>query len=144
LRDVHPGFARPQEVQTVRLSIPDSQVKEPEAVLRMHQAIADRMTMVPGVSSVAMASVVTMSGQGWHDPVFAADHSYGESQVPPIRLFKFVSPGYPATMGASMVAGRDFTWAETYGVQHVAMVSESLARELWGQPASAVGKRIRP
>ena len=144
LRDVHPGFARPQDVQTVRLSIPDSQVKEPEAVLRMHQAIAERIAMVPGVSSAAIASVVTMSGQGWHDPVFAADRTYSESQVPPIRLFKFVSPGYPGTMGASMVAGREFTWAETYGVQHVAMVSESLARELWGQPANAIGKRIRP
>ena len=144
LQDVHPGFARPQEVQTVRLSIPDSQVKEPEAVLRMLHAIHDRMAMVSGVNSVAIASVVTMSGQGWHDPVFAADHTYSESQVPPIRQFKFVSPGYVQTMGASMVAGRDFTWAETYGLQRVTMVSEALARELWNQPASAIGKRIRP
>ena len=143
LRDVHPGFARPEEVQALRLSIPDSQVKEPEAVLRMLQAIADRMAMVPGVGSVAIASTLTMTGQGWHDPVFAADHTYSESQVPPIRLFKFVSPGYVRTMGASMVAGRDFTWAETYGVQRVAMVSEALARELWSQPASAIGQRIR-
>jgi predicted permease len=144
LQDVHPGFARPHEVQTVRLSIPDSQVKEPEAALRMLHSIADRMSMVPGVASVAIASVVTMSGQGWHDPVFAADHTYSESQVPPIRQFKFVSPGYVQAMGASMVAGRDFTWAETYGLQRVTMVSEALARELWGQPASAIGKRIRP
>ena len=144
LQDVYPGFARPQEVQTVRLSVPESQVKDPEAVLRMHQAIADRMAMVPGVASVAIASVVTMSGQGWHDPVFAADHTYGESQVPPIRQFKFVSPGYVQTMGASMVAGRDFTWAETYGLNKVTMVSAALARELWGQPASAIGQRIRP
>ena len=144
LRNVHPGFARPGEVQTVRLSIPDSQVKEPEAVIRMHQAIADRMAMVPGVSSVAIASTVTMSGDGWHDPLFAADHTYSESQVPPIRLFKFVSPGYVQTMGASMVAGRDFTWSETYGLQPVAMVSENLARELWGQPGNAIGKLVRP
>src|SRR5436190_7441533 len=99
LRDVHPGFARPDQVQALRLSIPDSQVKEPEAVLRMLQAIADRMAMVPGVGSVAIASTLTMTGQGWHDPVFAADHTYSESQVPPIRLFKFVSPGYARTMG---------------------------------------------
>jgi predicted permease len=144
LQDVHPGFARPQEVQTVRLSIPDSQVKEPQAALRMIHSISDRMAMVPGVGSVAIASVVTMSGQGWHDPVFAADHTYSENQVPPIRQFKFVSPGYVQTMGASLVAGRDFTWAETYGVRRVTMVSEALARELWGQPASAIGKQIRP
>jgi predicted permease len=85
-----------------------------------------------------------MSGQGWHDPVFAADHTYSESQVPPIRMFKFVSPGYAQTMGASMVAGRDFTWSDTYGLHPVAMVSENLARELWGEPSNAVGKRIRP
>ena len=144
LRNVQPGFARPHEVQTVRLSIPDSQVKEPEAVIRMHQAIADKMATVGGVSFVAIASTVTMSGQGWHDPVFAADHTYSESQVPPIRMFKFVSPGYVQTMGASMVAGRDFTWSETYGLHPVAMVSENLARELWGEPSNAVGKRIRP
>ena len=144
LRNVHPGFARPHEVQTVRLSIPESQVKDPEAVVRMHQAIADKMAAVAGVSSVALASTVTMSGNGWHDPLFAADHTYAESQVPTIRMFKFVSPGYVQTMGASMVAGRDFTWSETYGPHPVAMVSENLARELWGQPANAIGKRIRP
>jgi len=144
LRSVQPGFARPHEVQTVRLSIPDSQVKEPEAVVRMQQAIADRMAAVAGVSSVALASTVTMSGNGWHDPVFAADRTYSESQVPPIRMFKFVSPGYVQTMGASMVAGRDFTWTDTYGLHPVAMVSENLARELWSEPSNAVGKRIRP
>jgi putative ABC transport system permease protein len=144
LRDVHPGFARPHEVQTVRLSIPDSQVKEPEAVVRMQQAIVDKMASVPGVASIAIASTVTMSGNGWHDPVFAADRTYSESQVPPIRLFKFVSPGYVQTMGASLVAGRDFTWTDTYGLHPVAMVSENLARELWSEPSNAVGKRIRP
>ena len=137
LRDVHPGFARPQEVQTLRLSIPSSQVKEEAAVGRMHQAIIDKIAAVPGVASVAVASTVTMSGQGWHDPLFAQDHTYSESQVPPIRMFKFVSPGYTQAMGASLVAGRDFTWAETYEMRPVAMVSENLARELWGQPAAA-------
>ena len=144
LRDVHPGFAQAQEVQTVRLSIPDSQIKDPEAVVRMHQAIAESMAAVAGVSSVALASTVTMSGDGWHDPIFAADRTYSDSQVPPIRMFKFVSPGYVQTMGASMVAGRDFTWSDTYGLHAVVMVSETLARELWSEPSNAIGKRVRP
>ena len=42
LRDVNPGFVRASEVQTLRLGIPDSQVKEDAAVTRMHQAIMDR------------------------------------------------------------------------------------------------------
>ena len=47
-------------------------------------------------------------------------------------------------MGASLVAGRDFTWDDLYQLRPVAMVSENLARELWGQPSAAIGKRVRP
>jgi putative ABC transport system permease protein len=47
-------------------------------------------------------------------------------------------------MGGSLVAGRDFTWADTHEMHTVAVVSETLARELWGQPSAAIGKRIRP
>ena len=144
LRDVHPGFARPGEVQTLRLSIPGSQVKDEAAVARMHQAIMEKIAAVPGVSSVALASTVTMSGQGWHDSLYAQDRTYSASQIPPIRLFKFVSPGYIKTMGASLVAGRDFTWTDAYEMRPVTMVSENLARELWGTPSAAIGKRLRP
>ena len=144
LSSVHPGFNRPEDVQTFRLSIPDSQIKEAVAVLRMHQAIMDKVAAVPGVSSVALASTVTMTGDGWHDPLFARDRTYTESQIPPLRLFKFVSPGYIVTMGAGLVAGREFTWDDFYQLRPVAMVSENLARELWGEPASAIGKQIRP
>ncbi|MGH9308016.1 MAG: ABC transporter permease [Vicinamibacterales bacterium] len=144
LRNVHPGFVRADQVQTFRLSIPQSQVKETAVVARMFQAIMDRIAATAGVSSVAVSSTVTMSGDGWHDPLYAQDRTYTESQVPPLRLFKFVSPGYIQTMGGSLVAGRDFTWADLYELRPVAMVSENLARELWGQPSNAIGKRIRP
>jgi predicted permease len=144
LRDVNPGFTRPAEVQTLGLSIPESQVKDEVAVARMHQAIVDRIAAVPGVTSVAVASTITMSGDGWHDPFYAQDHTYSETQIPAIRLFKFVSPGYARTLGASLIAGRDFTWSDLYEMRPVAMVSENLARELWGQPSAAIGKRVRP
>jgi putative ABC transport system permease protein len=144
LRHVDPGFTRPAEVQTLRLSIPESQVKDDEAVVRMHQAIVNRIAAVPGVGSVALASTITMSGEGWHDPLYAQDRTYEESKLPPIRMFHFVSPGYMQAMGASLVAGRDFTWTDAYQRRPVAMVSENLARELWGQPEAAIGKRVRP
>jgi putative ABC transport system permease protein len=93
LRQVNPGFTTPQELLTLRLSIPSAQVKEPEAVVRMHQAIVDKIASIPGVTSVGLTSVVPMTGADWHDPIFAADKSYEQGQLPAIRLFKFVSPG---------------------------------------------------
>jgi hypothetical protein len=51
-------------------------------------------------------------------------------------------PGYFHTAGTRLVAGRDFTWAEIYNVRPIGIVSESLARELWGSPQAAIGKRF--
>ena len=144
LRDVHPGFTRADEVQTLRLSIPDSQVKDETAVVRMEQAILDKVAAVPGVISVALASTVTMTGDGWHDPLYAQDKAYTESQLPPLRLFKFVSPGFMKTMGGRLIAGRDFTWTDAFEQRPVAMVSENLAREFWNDPSAAIGKHVRP
>jgi len=144
LRNVDPGFVRPADVQTLRLTIPESQVKEESAVTRMHQAIMDKMAAVPGVESVALASTVTMTGNGQHDPIYAEDRTYTESQIATIRMYKFVSPGYMKTTGGRLIAGRDFTWEDLYDQRPVAIVSENLARELWNEPAAAIGKRVRP
>jgi putative ABC transport system permease protein len=143
LRHVQPGFARPEELLTLRISIPSATVKEPPAVVRMEQDIVDKIAAISGVSSVGLTSTVPMIGRSAHDPVYAEDHAYAANQIPAIRLFKFVSPGLVKTMGASIIAGRDFTWAETYDKRPVAMISENLARELWHDPAAAPGKRIR-
>jgi putative ABC transport system permease protein len=143
LRKVEPGFTRPEQLQTLSFSITEPQVKEPERVVRMQQEIVDKIAGVPGVSSVAFVNSLPMDGQGWNDPIFAQDHAYKEGQIPPLRRFKTVSPGVFRTMGNRLLAGRDLEWADNYGKRNVALVSENLARELWGSPAAALGKRIR-
>jgi predicted permease len=143
LRDVQPGFTGPEEVLTMRISIPEAQVKEEEAAARMQQAIQDKVAAIPGVTSTGLGSGIPLDGDGWHDPVFAEDHTYSEGQIPTLRLFRFVAPGFLKTMGTPLVTGRDLTWSDAYDRRPVAMVSEGLARELWGSPTAALGKRIR-
>jgi putative ABC transport system permease protein len=143
LRHVDPGFAAPQEVLTFRISIPESAVKEPEAVVHMEQNIRDRLAEIPGVTSVAFTTIIPLDGSNWHDPLFAEDHVYKDGQIPPLRSYKFVSPGLFATMGNRLVAGRDLTWSDSYEKHKVVVVSENLARELWQSPQNAIGKRVR-
>ncbi len=143
LRRVEPGFTHPEELQTLRISIPDSQVAEPEQTVRMQQQILDKLAAVPGVTATGMTSIIPMTEEGWHDPVMAEDHVYSDSQLPPLRIYKLVSPGLLSTMGQRLIAGRDFTWTDVYQKRPVTMVSENLARELWGKPGNAIGKRIR-
>src|SRR4029078_8759082 len=92
LRHVDPGFAHPEQVLTIGLGIPETQVKDPVAVIRIEQAIMEKVAAVPGVVSVGLTSTVPMSGSGWHDPIFAEDKKYESSQIPPLRLLDFVLP----------------------------------------------------
>jgi putative ABC transport system permease protein len=142
LKHVRPGFANPSAVQTFRLSIPESQLKQPDDVARMEQAIADRIAGLPGVSAVGLTNNLPMSGGGWRDPIFAEDRAPAESEFPPLRRFRFVSPQLFSAMGIPVVAGRDFTWIDVFEERQVVVVSENLARELWQRPDAALGKRI--
>jgi predicted permease len=140
LRRIDPGFD-PRDVLTVRIAIPASQVKEPVATIELEHAILEKMRAIPGVTSVGASSVIPTE-PGGSDLVYAWDKSYSQG-VPPLRRLKFVSPGLLATMGSRLVAGREFTWTDTYERRPVAMVSENLARELWQDPQQAIGKQIR-
>jgi predicted permease len=143
LTHVDPGFDNRTGIQTFQLVIPEVEVPKAEDVMRREEAIAQRVAAIPGVTSVALANSVPMDGGHWMDPVFAQDRNYADGSQPPLRRFKFVSPGFLKTLGIPLIAGRDFTWAETYQRLPVAMVSENLAREYWGSPANALGKYIR-
>ncbi|MGA2570135.1 MAG: ABC transporter permease [Terracidiphilus sp.] len=142
---VSPGFTDPNAVQVFHLFIPESRVPntQRDGVVRLEQEIESKIAAIPGVSSVSFASSVPLEGFSQNDPVFAQDHIYKPGELPPIRRFRYISPGYLGTMGTALVAGRDLTWAETYEKRPVAIVSENLARELWQGPAAALGKKIR-
>ena len=139
------GFADPDTVRVFHLYIPESRVPDTnrDAVVRMQQEIASKIAAVPGVSSVSFGSTVPLEGFSQNDPIFAQDHTYKAGVLPAIRRFKYISPGYLATLGTPLIAGRDLTWPETYQKRPVAIVSENLARELWNNPAVALGKQIR-
>ena len=143
LRNVQPGFTRGRELQTVSIDIPETQVKDPERVIRMFQEIQRRLSEISGVSSVAFANSVPMDGVSTTDLLYAEDRAYKEGQLPPLRRFKFTAPGFFATLGNSLIAGRDFIWTDVYDKTPVALISENMARELWRDPRTAVGKRIR-
>jgi predicted permease len=143
LTNVNPGFVGPAALQTFRISIVSAQAKEDEKVVRMEEEISRRLAAIPGVTSVGISSKLPMTGQGWTDPVFHEGRTYTEGQLPPLRRFKFVSPGFLGTLGMPLVAGREITWNDTYKKIPVAMISENVARELWNDPSAALGKRIR-
>jgi predicted permease len=143
LRGVEPGFSGPANVQTMRISIPDALISNPLLLTRTQNNIADQIAAIPGVSAVGFASAVPMenSDPNW-DEVAVEGKNYATGEAP-LRMFNYVSPGYFHAMGTRIVAGREFTWTDIYGLRPMVIVSENFARESWGSAGAAVGKRVR-
>ncbi len=142
LRSVSPGFVEPGHVQTFTISIPAGIVAEPERVVRIQHAVLDSVRGVPGVSAVAFTTRVPM-GSDRSSTALAIDGRADEGQTPPDRQVKIASPELFQTLGIPLAAGRDFTWTDVYDTRPVAIVSENLARELFGSAAAALGRRVR-
>jgi predicted permease len=142
LTRVDPGFIAPSGIQTFRIDIPETQVKDPVRVVRIEQEILQKISTVPGVSSAGLSMSIPMDGGEWSDSVFARDHTYAPGELP-LRRYRFAAPGFFKTLGTPLVAGRDFTWSDMYNEVPVAILSERLAREYWHDPREAVGKQIR-
>ena len=143
LRRVDPGFQTPGQLQTFTVYLPDTAVKEEIRVMRAYQDLGRKLSEIPGVTSVAFANSIPTGGNNSTDVLFAEDRVYKEGELPPLRRFKFVTPGFFQTMGTRLVAGRDYTWTDLYDHRNVTIVSENMAREMWKTPTAALGKRIR-
>lgn len=109
----------------------------------MQRDIAEQLGAIPSVTSVAFATALPMEMEFANDqPVTAEDKTYAAG-LPRLRRTRFVSPGLFLTLGTPLVAGRDVTWDDLYANRDVVLVSENMAREMWGEPSAALGKRIR-
>jgi putative ABC transport system permease protein len=106
----------------------------------LEQGILENIRVIPGVTSAGITTLVPTIDSHGSGQVYARDKTY--RSVPPLRRLKFVSPGLLVAMRNRLVAGRDFTWTDIYEHHPVAMLSENLARELWGDPRQAIGKEI--
>jgi predicted permease len=112
-------------------------------VARAYEQIVHKLEAIPGVQSVGVSSSITMDGGSSNDPIYVEDFPRDDGKMPPLRRFKFIGTGYFETMGNPVVAGRGMTWDDIINMRPVALVSENFAREYWGDPGKAIGRRIR-
>jgi predicted permease len=143
LRAVTPGFTHPEWIQTFRIAIPEALASDTERVIRMQSEILSRLSAIPGVTAAGFASGLPMESEYRNGVLIDVEGKTSVGQISPNRAVKRISPGLLAAQGTRLVAGRDFTWEDVLGHRSVALVSENMARENWGEPANALGKRIR-
>jgi predicted permease len=143
LRDVDPGFADAASIHTVRIWMPTAVSPDPRQYTRLEREMLDKIAALPGVSAAAFTNLLPMEGGYDNGPMVVEGQTPGPGDALPSRRRKFVSPGYFEAMGTPIIAGRDLSWSDIESGGHVVLISENYARELAGEPAAALGLRIR-
>ena len=103
--------------------------------------IAERVSALPGVTQAAVAMTSPLSA-GMGRSVYRADESSSFSQEGTIVDVNVVSPGYFATAGVKLLAGRVFTVHDTAESPGMVVINETMARQFWPEE-DAIGKRFR-
>ena len=141
LRNVDPGFDSGSAL-TFRLIIPSAVASDVDETVAVWQQILDRLRGIPGVTAVGSVGAVPLGGSSSNDPVFVEAHPVPQGQLPAIRRFNFVMPGYFDALGIGLVTGRDLEWVDIHERRPVVVVSENFAREYWEDPRKALGQRV--
>ncbi|MFC1660382.1 ADOP family duplicated permease [Gemmatimonadota bacterium] len=143
LREVPPGFEDPQDVLTLRVAVPPSEIPDVDEATMMHQAILDRIGHLPGVISASGAASVAMEDWESWDDWMVEEFPLAEGEVEPNRRMNWMVPGYHETLHNRVLAGRTLEWEDIFERRNVVVVTENFANEYWGAAGRALGKRIR-
>jgi putative ABC transport system permease protein len=128
VQSIDPGF-RAGGVLTLRTILPNPRYNKVSDRDRFYSRVLGEVGRLPGVTSAAFVSFIPMSPHGgiWPVSVPGRDPDL-KSRV---ALLRFVTPGYFATLGIPLLAGRDVDSTDSSDAPFTAVVSESFARRYW-------------
>jgi predicted permease len=134
-RNTDPGFAAGNRL-FAPVFVP--QQRFPTVVARtFYDQTLNRLRLLPGVRSVALTDRLPLSVAGMGSGCFALD---SEKPVPTTAIT--VGAGYLGTMQIPLLQGRDFNPADQADGVPVAIVNQTMARQMWPNE-SATGHTFR-
>jgi predicted permease len=138
LETLPPGFDA-SNVMTAKVSLDDARYHDTSAFQRLIDQSVAAMHAIPGVEHVAVALSVPYE-RGLNDGVKAMDgklagKDWGSS-------LSYVSPEFFQAFRIPILAGRDFSDADTSTSQPVAVVNADFARDFFNEP-NPVGRHIK-
>src|SRR5215472_3826023 len=140
LNRVDLGF-HPENVITMKVPLQGSQYGEQQKQVQFFQQLLARVEALPGVEGASITRGVPMHGWSGWDFVTADNPNPAPGEVPDAN-YVVVAPHYFRTMGIPIRAGRPFADTDNATGEHVAIVSESLARKYWPNQ-DPLGKRLK-
>jgi putative ABC transport system permease protein len=93
-----------------------------------------RIGELPGVERAAVGTIVPWRDAGTFGPGFqfsVEGYAKANGEEDPRARFRTVSPGFFASLGVPIIAGRDFTDADRRNAEPVVIVSQSVAQRMF-------------
>jgi predicted permease len=149
LRDLGPGFASGNLV-AFELDPSLNGYNSDRSKLFYRQLTAE-LNAVPGVRSVGVAAVRILENNE-SDSWLTIEGYRPKAAETPDAYMNWVGPGYFATLGVPLLAGRDFTEKDTQAQQHgdradgmvarIVIINEKFAKRFLGSVGNAIGRHV--
>lgn len=148
LRDLGPGF-RTERLMTFEVD-PSLNGYKLERLMTYYRDLNERLSAIPGVTSVGMAAIRILDGNEWDSSMTVEGYQAKEGESPQPYM-NMITPNYFAAMGVPILRGRDFTMHDTTQVKHgpepdnfvpsTVMINESFARKYF-QGRDPIGRHV--
>jgi predicted permease len=138
---VDPGF-HAKNVLTFQLAFPDSRYRTVESITHFLKELQTNLAAMPGTQSVSGVSHLPLDeGKGNWYSYYWEDGAPVQQQNTVMADHRSTLPGYFRTLGATMIAGREFEDTDDAAHTHVAVVDDTVADAIW-HGKDAIGKKL--
>ncbi len=119
---------------------PELNAYTPERSRRFFERLEDELAALPGAASVTGSRIPALANSNTTNDVSVQGFPAGPDTDTGSSM-NLIAPGYFRTMGIPLIAGREFTRADTQNAPQVAIVNEAFAKK-FNLGREAVGKRM--
>lgn len=140
LREVDAGF-NPRNLLTMTIGLPQARYPDNKDRIAFYDQLIHRLGAIPAVKWAAMTSVLPLSGNFDGRGLVVEDHPRPVGQEFSADLY-VVTSDYLSAMEIPVLRGRGITSQDRANTFFVALINETMARQLWGSQ-DPLGKRIR-
>jgi putative ABC transport system permease protein len=140
LRDVSPGFD-PEHVLTMNVVLSSAKRPQPAEWAAFYEQTVERVESLPGVEAAGLTSVLPLSSNFDGRGIAVEDHPRPRGEEFNADLY-IATPGYLRAMSVPLLEGRALEGRDNKDAPPVALVNETMARELWPHQ-SPLGRRLK-